>query len=358
MQLTKERYQLMPPLSQEEYEALKADIAERGVQVPVEYDEQGNILDGHHRVRACKELGIGEWPSVIRRGMSEEGKVEHALALNLSRRHLSREQRQELVVNLRGQGWSLRRIAAKLGVSDFTVRKDIEDSGAIKHAPATVTGVDGKQYPATRPSKPAEALWLVPQLAPAKVEDEVTQTPADEEHSSLPGHPLRRDAALRMSESNEWYTPAEYIQAVRAVLGSIDLDPASCAQANETVQAATYYTSEQDGLQQRWFGKVFCNPPYGGLSGPFAAKLVEEYRTGNVDEAILLVNANSTDTQWFQPLWDYVLCFTDHRINFIAPQGSASGSTHGSVFVYLGSDADVFASVFGQFGAVVARYSP
>ena len=43
------------------------------------------------------------------------------------------------MVNLRGQGWSLRRIAAKLGVSDFTVRKDIEDSGAIKHAPATVT---------------------------------------------------------------------------------------------------------------------------------------------------------------------------------------------------------------------------
>ncbi len=33
-----------------------ADIAARGVQVPVEYDEHGNILDGHHRVCACQEL--------------------------------------------------------------------------------------------------------------------------------------------------------------------------------------------------------------------------------------------------------------------------------------------------------------
>lgn len=42
------RYQLLPDLTEEEYEALKADIAERGVMVPIELDEQGNVLDGHH----------------------------------------------------------------------------------------------------------------------------------------------------------------------------------------------------------------------------------------------------------------------------------------------------------------------
>lgn len=47
---------LLPCLSEGEFEALKADIAARGVQVPVEYDEHGNILDGHHRVCACQEL--------------------------------------------------------------------------------------------------------------------------------------------------------------------------------------------------------------------------------------------------------------------------------------------------------------
>src|SRR5690606_33236568 len=112
-----ERYQVLPELSAEEYEALKADIAQRGVQVPVEYDEDGNILDGYHRVRACRELGLDDWPRVVRRGLTEEQKVEHALALNLHRRHLTREQRRELVVRLRQQGWSLRRIAERLGVS-------------------------------------------------------------------------------------------------------------------------------------------------------------------------------------------------------------------------------------------------
>lgn len=39
--------QVMPNLSPEEYAALKLDIQEQGVQIPVIYDEQGHILDGH-----------------------------------------------------------------------------------------------------------------------------------------------------------------------------------------------------------------------------------------------------------------------------------------------------------------------
>ena len=38
-------YQVMPPLSPEEYEELKADIKERGVMIPIEFDEDGNTLD-------------------------------------------------------------------------------------------------------------------------------------------------------------------------------------------------------------------------------------------------------------------------------------------------------------------------
>ncbi len=101
----------MPDLSEDEFAELKADICERGVLVPVEYDELGNILDGHHRVRACQELGIADWPRLVRAGMTDDEKAEHALTLNLARRHLSREQRQELVATLRQRGWSLRRRA-------------------------------------------------------------------------------------------------------------------------------------------------------------------------------------------------------------------------------------------------------
>jgi len=82
------QYQLFNPLRAEEYEALRADIAKRGVLVPVELDEDGHILDGHHRVRACNELGI-DYPTVVRAGLDEGGKFEHVLKMNLLRRHLT-----------------------------------------------------------------------------------------------------------------------------------------------------------------------------------------------------------------------------------------------------------------------------
>ena len=82
------RYQLLPDLSPSEYHALKADIAQRGVLVPVEVDERGHTLDGHHRLKAVKELGITDYPKIVRSDLSREEKEHHVLALNLKRRHL------------------------------------------------------------------------------------------------------------------------------------------------------------------------------------------------------------------------------------------------------------------------------
>lgn len=147
---------ILPPLSADEYEALKADIAERGCLVPVELDEDGNTLDGAHRRRACDELGITP-PTITRRGLSEDEKRAHAIALNLQRRQLTREQRRELHVELRKAGKSLREIAEVSGVSEGTVRNDLDSSGAQDYAPNRTTGRDGKSYPATRP-KPAPVL--------------------------------------------------------------------------------------------------------------------------------------------------------------------------------------------------------
>jgi DNA N-6-adenine-methyltransferase (Dam) len=68
--------------------------------------------------------------------------------------------------------------------------------------------------------------------------------------------------------SNEWYTPPWCIEAALAVMGGIDLDPASCALANETVKAARYYDKTMNGLEQPWSidgrpSRVWLNPPYG-----------------------------------------------------------------------------------------------
>jgi hypothetical protein len=158
---------------------------------------------------------------------------------------------------------------------------------------------------------------------------------------------------VQQSLSNEHYTPKQYLDAAREVFGgSIDLDPASCAEANQVVHATEFFTAEDDGLTKPWHGNVWLNPPYGRHVGDFVAKFIEECKADHTKAGIVLVNAHCTDTDWFQPLWNGVLCFTNHRVNFYGDD-VRSGSTHGSVFVYFGPDGERFAQAFKQFGVVV-----
>jgi hypothetical protein len=145
----------------------------------------------------------------------------------------------------------------------------------------------------------------------------------------------------------------------------IELDPASCDLANKVVQAKRFYTIDDDGLTRPWnAATVFLNPPYGKLKGKSQAgvwlqKLISEYKSGNVREAILLVNA-STSESWFQSLYDYPICFTNHRIPFWSQDGKGKAPTKGNVFTYFGKNVDRFASVFeaANVGTVLIRYRP
>lgn len=159
-------YQLLPSLDPDAYLALKRDIEAHGIQVPVEVDEEGNVLDGHHRIRIAQELGLPDEaiPKVVRAGLTEEQKLEHVLRLNLLRRHLTREQKQALALELRQRGWSTRRIASILGVDHSTVALWVRDEGVskIRHVdaeapsqplPTTITDTLGRSQPATKPRR-------------------------------------------------------------------------------------------------------------------------------------------------------------------------------------------------------------
>ncbi|MGV1867198.1 MULTISPECIES: Spo0J and IME4 domain-containing protein [unclassified Rhizobium] len=148
-------YQLLPPLSPDDYAALEDSIVASGVLVPVEYDEAGNILDGHHRVQICESLGLIDWPRFVRKGLSEAEKRAHARALNLSRRHLSTAQKREVIEAqlMEEPTISSRAIAARLGVSKntvSTVRQKLIDGGQIDHH-AELVGKDGVAQPARKP---------------------------------------------------------------------------------------------------------------------------------------------------------------------------------------------------------------
>lgn len=156
--------------------------------------------------------------------------------------------------------------------------------------------------------------------------------------------------------SEHWYTPLPHIEAARAVLGAIDLDPASSDIANRTVRADRYFTENDDGLKQEWSGRVWMNPPYGEPAGRFVAKLADHLDDGSVTSAIVLVSLHAMSTAWFAPLFDGLLCVTNGRLKFTDEQGIPGSPTFGSVFAYFGPDRDLFAKEFRQFGNVLARW--
>jgi hypothetical protein len=61
----------------------------------------------------------------------------------------------------------------------------------------------------------------------------------------------------RRAHNVEWYTPRPLIDLAIEVMGGIDLDPASCAAANEVVGAKVFYDLHADGLKQEWHGRVW-----------------------------------------------------------------------------------------------------
>ena len=159
----------------------------------------------------------------------------------------------------------------------------------------------------------------------------------------------------QIDERYEWYTPKVYIDSVYKVLGHIDLDPASSMLANNTVGALSYYTIDDDGLDQDWYGKVWMVPPFSpGMSSKFCMKLAEHVREGDITEAIVLVR-NATDTGWFHEVAALSSAMVLHRkrIKFVSPIGNYEKSLismFGQVFIYIGTKQNIFLNEFSQFG--------
>jgi hypothetical protein len=153
----------------------------------------------------------------------------------------------------------------------------------------------------------------------------------------------------------EWFSPREYAEAAAAVMGAIDLDPASTVEANEVIGAATFFSVEDDGLSQPWKGRVWMNPPYSRptIDG-FCAKLAESYAQGDVTEACVLVN-NATETGWFHALAEVAaaICFPRHRVRFWHPGRESWTPLQGQAVLYFGPKVKAFRREFLRFGFTV-----
>lgn len=87
---------LFPMLAEDELAELAADIKQRGLLQPIVLDTEGRVLDGRNRLAACRIAGVE--PTFDKfDGDDPDG---YALAVNVTRRHLTQGQRAVVVAQL------------------------------------------------------------------------------------------------------------------------------------------------------------------------------------------------------------------------------------------------------------------
>jgi hypothetical protein len=149
-----------------------------------------------------------------------------------------------------------------------------------------------------------------------------------------------------------YYTPSKYVEMAREVMGSIDLDPASDAIANETVKAAHFYDIRKNGLRPDWNGNIFCNPSYRrGIITAFVNKFLGEGLKGRMRQGIILTMVNH-NAKWCHKLMSHcpIVAFTQGPICFNTPSGKPQKLIQGSMFSYWGDNVEKFKEVFGAVG--------
>lgn len=147
-------FQHLPPLAPSERAALKESIRVHGVKVPILVDEDGTVIDGHHRQEFADQLGV-DCPELVAAGLDDTQKRTLALELNLNRRQLNREQMRAVITESLQLDPQLsdREHARRTGATHPTVaavRASLEDAELLQRSVIRIGG-DGSVHPATKP---------------------------------------------------------------------------------------------------------------------------------------------------------------------------------------------------------------
>lgn len=370
--IDKEFQSLIPALTTDEYRGLEESILSEGCRDALVLWGD-TLIDGHNRYSICQKYDI-PFKTVQREFADRNTAIEWIILNQFGRRNLPAHERARLALLLKpviaekakenqGQRSDLTsskilenvvhehtddKIAKTAGVSTETIRKveRIEED-----APAPVVQASRKgeisvnaAYQVTK-LEPEQQEEIAQRIEHIEEEPRETQTP-----KAIVQEVIKRPHVANNSGNNEWYTPAEIIEAARSAMGSIDVDPASNDIAQKVVKAGAYYTAETNGLDKTWVGNVWMNPPYASdLIGKFIDKLIAERQ--NYRQAIVLVN-NATETEWFNKIISIssAVCFPKSRVKFYMPDGKTGAPLQGQAVLYIGENKDKFYSAFACMG--------
>ena len=360
---------LFPPMSETEFSALKNDIQANGQREPI-WLLDDKVIDGKHRLRACEELGI----EPAHREYCGSDPIAFVVSMNLHRRQLEHGQRAMIGDRIRDayDREAKERQKVRKGNQPGATPAKLPDLrfADSRDAAGKAVGVSGKSIDQARRIRqdgvPELAVAVEAGAAKVYAAAEIATLESDAQQAAMARvaagettYAKEANAAHNQrtacTGNNEWYTPAEYLDAARKVMGGIDLDPASHAIAQKTVKAAVFFSQADDGLSHEWIGRVWLNPPY---SQPdiqrFADKLVAETVAGRISQAIVLTNS-ATDTAWFHVLGNACasICFPRGRIRFLSKAGQQGSPLMGQAFFYFGTHQGQFQDVFSKYGLIV-----
>lgn len=156
----------LPPLSQWEHEILKQSIEENGILIAIVKDQDGNIVDGHHRMAIVRELGLDTYPEEILHVENDQDRERLGVILNTVRRQLSPDQTNEIYASARKivaearkkDNVTQKQAAAIAGVSRATVASwEVEDTTNVADNNG---GTKAKDQRVSVPDEEHDAIWF------------------------------------------------------------------------------------------------------------------------------------------------------------------------------------------------------
>lgn len=134
--------------------------------------------------------------------------------------------------------------------------------------------------------------------------------------------------------NDEFCTP-QYIFEQLDKIYKFDIDLAT---NGRNALCANYYTQEDNALNQIWFTRSFCNPP-------FSKKAYNEVMNGNCPVCVMILPLNCMDTkvwhEYIEGKFHYEIL--KGRIAFIDPETKQpkKGNNSGTVIVYFKKKVEI-----------------
>jgi site-specific DNA-methyltransferase (adenine-specific) len=219
---------LLPPLSTEEFEALRSDIQQHGVQHSVFVDENGEVLDGRNRLKIDPDA-----PRKVITGLSPAEKQAFVFRSNFVRRNLSPDQKRAAMQKMKGvafalraedpKKWTQKAVAGSLGVAQQTIADWLKAATERKQETTTNTGSGNGCENSKTPDARVKVSWAAKRVITERIEQGSSQAQVAADFG-ITQQAVSRIATKERKQAESTKQRAEAARAIEGDCGVVEGD--------------------------------------------------------------------------------------------------------------------------------------